>query len=65
MLAIYIIWLLDGQARMQEVGMGGSNLLNSRSQTWGSGGAAPATVAYLTKGNPENPLLTHIATKCN
>ena len=41
MLAIYIVWLLDGQARTQEVGMGGSNLLNSRSQTWGSGGAAP------------------------
>ena len=39
---------------------GGSNLLNSRSQMWGSGGT-PAAVAYLTKDNPENPLLTHTA----
>ena len=42
---------------------GGSNLLNSRShgQMQGSGSAVPAAVAYLTKDNPENPLLTHTA----
>ena len=40
------------QAHMQEVGMGGSNLLNSRSQMQGYGAQPPAAVAYLTKNNP-------------
>ena len=66
MLAIQLYYMAAGsQAYTQEVGMGGSNLLNSRSQMQGFGGSAPSCCSLSQKGNPENPLLTHTAIKCN
>ena len=53
------------QAHMQKVGMGGSNSSIVESRCGGVGVQPPAAVVYLTKDNPENPLLTHIAIKCN
>ena len=53
----------SNQACTQKIGMGGSNSVNSRSQMLGA--QPPAAVAYLTKDNPENPLLTHTAKKYN
>ena len=44
---------------------GDSNSVNSRSQLRGLGVHPSATVAYLRNDNPENPLLTHTAIKCN
>ena len=37
------------QARTQKVGKGGSNSVNSRSQMWGSGGAAPSRCSLSHK----------------
>ena len=50
------------QARTQKIRMG--VLIQSIVDPRHRGLGAPA-VAYLTKDNPENPLLTHTAKKCN
>ena len=49
----------------QKVGMGVLIYSIVDPRHGGLGAQPPAVVAYLTKDNPENPLLTHTAIKCN
>ena len=63
-LAIY--YMATGwQARTQEVGMGVLIYSIVEPRRGDLGAQPPADVAYLTKHNPENPLLTHTVIKCN